>query len=70
MRVDVQVRPNQIWSHAGNDGQWRRVRVMNVLANAVELKYENAPGLLDVEKTFSTTMDAMKNAGRYRLLSE
>ncbi len=58
----VTVKPGQIWERRATAGApWRPVRVENVLANEVELRYLDLPAhnVLNFQQVCSTTIDHM-----------
>jgi len=56
--TDVEV--HQIWETRPNtDSPWRRVKVVNVSLDAVELQYLDTPDVPDITTTFATTQSAM-----------
>jgi hypothetical protein len=71
-RVNMtEVKQNQIWetrpdTHVG----WRRVKVVNVSLDAVELQYLDSPAP-DIATTFATTQSAMLTSmAMLRLVSD
>jgi hypothetical protein len=69
MPDDVMIKQGSVWEvRQKNTSEWRCARVMNVTLWKVELKYEDAPGLSDVAKTFTTTPQKMKDETRFRLV--
>jgi hypothetical protein len=56
----MDVRPQQIWQTRPNtNAPWRRVKVVNVNLDAVELQYLDTPGKPDIATTIATTQSAM-----------
>jgi hypothetical protein len=69
MPDDATIQQGSVWEvWQKNTAEWRCARVMNVTMWKVELKYEDAPELHDVAKTFTTTPQKMKDVTRFRLV--
>jgi hypothetical protein len=47
-------------------GQWRPAKIINESGNNIELQYQGAPHSPDLEKTISTTRQAMNNKAAFR----
>jgi hypothetical protein len=67
----TEVKPNQIWeTRPDTHAAWRRVKVVNVSLDAVELQYLDSPAP-DIATTFATTQSAMlASAAMFRLVSD
>jgi hypothetical protein len=67
----TEVKPNQIWeTRPDTDAGWRRVKVVNVSLDAVELQYLDSPAP-DIATTFATTQSAMlASIAMFRLVSD
>lgn len=48
-------------------GAWRPGKIINELGNQIELQFQDAPHAPDLEKTISTTRQAMTNRKAFRL---
>src|SRR5262249_37436722 len=48
---------------------WRPAKIINELANQVELQFQDAPDEPELAKTFSTTREAMQDQRLYRVPS-
>jgi hypothetical protein len=68
----LDVRSNQIWETCKDTrSTWRRVRVINVLGDTVDLEYLDTPSVPDPEKIFTTTQSRMLASNApYRFVSE
>ena len=68
----LDVRSNQIWETCKDTrSTWRRVRVVNVLGDTVDLEYLDAPSVPDPEKIFTTTQSRMLASNApYRFVSD
>jgi hypothetical protein len=54
------VRSDQIWETCKDaKSTWRRVKVINVLGDTVDLEYLDAPGAPNPERIFTTTQSRM-----------
>jgi hypothetical protein len=64
------VRSDQIWETCKDrKSTWRRVKVINVLGDTVDLEYLDAPG--DPERIFTTTQSRMLATNApYRFVSD
>jgi hypothetical protein len=64
------VRSDQIWETCKDTkSTWRRVKVINVLGDTVDLEYLDAPG--DPESIFTTTQSRMLATNApYRFVSD
>jgi hypothetical protein len=47
-------------------GQWRHAKIINESGDRIELQFEDAPHLPDLQKTISTTRQAMNNKAAFR----
>lgn len=47
-------------------GAWRPAEIVNESGERVELKFTDAPNETDLQKTISTTREAMKDRKRFR----
>jgi hypothetical protein len=68
----IQVKPDQVWETRPNINEpWRRVKVVNVSLDLVDLQYLDTPNQSDIETTFATTQSAMvASAALFRLASD
>jgi hypothetical protein len=65
------VKPNQIWDTRPNAEAQRRVKVINVSLDAVELQYLDTPSASEIATTFATTQSAMfASTAMFRLVSD
>jgi hypothetical protein len=46
--------------------QWRPARIVNESGDRIELQFQDAPGSSDLERTISTTRQAMENRHQFR----
>jgi hypothetical protein len=72
----LSVKPGQIWERRAMSGApWRPVRVENVVADEVELRYLDMPNVPELQQVFTTSLTRMfaseANLGpEYRYASE
>lgn len=66
------VRSDQIWETCKDTkSQWRRVKVIAVLGDTVDLEYLDAPRAPDPERIFTTTQSRMLATNApYRFVSD
>ena len=66
------VRSNQIWETCKDaKSAWRRVKVINVLGDTVDLEYLDTPGAPSLERIFTTTQSRMLATNApYRFVSD
>jgi hypothetical protein len=56
----TKIQPQQVWETRPNlNAPWRRVKVVNVSLDAVNLEYLDAPGEPDIKTSVATTQSAM-----------
>ncbi len=70
--MTTKVQPHQVWeTRADANSPWRRVRVVNVSLDTVELEYLDAPGEPDIKTSVATTQSAMvASEGRFRFVCD
>jgi hypothetical protein len=60
----LNVRPGQTWQRRSIPGApWRPVEVINVLFDAVELRFLDLPHAPDLERTFATSRSRLLAGG-------
>ena len=68
--MNLDVRPTEIWETRVSEREpWRRVRVLDVISDVVELQYLDMPEV-NVARTFKTTLALMSKEAVFRFVAK